>query len=164
MELVNPGLGLIFWMTISFALVLFILGKFAWKPILNMLKTREESIENALAAAEKAREEMKQLQSNHEKLIREAKEESDMLLREARKMKDSIIDEAKIKATEEAERILEAAKENIHFEKMAAITELKNQIAELSIEVAEKVLRQELSDPSKQKDYIDKVINEMNFN
>ena len=164
MELVNPGIGLIFWMTLSFAIVFFILAKFAWKPILNMLKEREGSIESALNSAEKAREEMRHLQSNHEQLLKEAKEERDVILRETRKIKDAIIEEAKLKATEEAERILETAKENIHFEKMAAITELKNQLAVLSIEVAEKVLRQELSDQVKQKDYIEKIINQMNFN
>jgi len=164
MELVNPGIGLIFWMTLSFAIVFFILAKFAWKPIMSMLKERENSIENALNSAEKAREEMRQLKSNHEQLLRDAKEERDVILRETRKLKDTIIEEAKAKATEEAERILETAKENIHFEKMAAVTELKNQLAVLSIEVAEKVLRQELSDPVKQNDYIEKIINEMNFN
>jgi len=164
MELVNPGIGLIFWMTLSFAIVFFILAKFAWKPILNMLKEREGTIESALNSAEKARDEMRQLQSHHEQLLKEAKEERDAILRETRKLKDAIIEEAKAKATEEAERILETAKENIHFEKMAAITDLKNQLAVLSIEVAEKVLRQELSDPVKQKGYIEKIINQMNFN
>ena len=164
MELVNPGIGLIFWMTLSFAIVLFILAKFAWNPILGMLKAREDSIESALSAAEKAKAEMALLHSSHEQLLKEAKEERDAILRETRKMKDAIIEEAKAKATEEAERILETAKENIHFEKMAAITELKNQLATLSIEVAEKVLRQELSDTVKQQDYVEKIINQMNFN
>jgi F-type H+-transporting ATPase subunit b len=164
MELVNPGIGLIFWMTLSFAIVFFILAKFAWVPILSMLKAREGTIENALSSAEKARDEMRQLQSHHEQLLKEAKEERDAILRETRKLKDAIIEEAKVKATEEAERILETAKENIHFEKMAAITDLKNQLAVLSIEVAEKVLRQELADPVKQKGYIEKIINQMNFN
>ena len=164
MELVTPGIGLIFWMTISFLILLFLLKKFAWVPILGMLKEREDSIENALHEAGKAREEMKQLKSSHEQLLREAKDERDAILREARVIKDSIIEEAKQKATEEHNRILESAREAIHFEKMAAITDLKNQIAQLSIEVAEKVLKHELSDSNKQKELADNIINQMNLN
>ncbi len=164
MELVTPGIGLIFWMTISFLILLFLLKKFAWVPILSMLKEREDSIENALHEADKAREEMKQLKSSHEQLLREAKDERDAILREARAIKDSIIEEARTKASEEHNRILESAREAIHFEKMAAITDLKNQIAQLSIEVAEKVLKHELSDNKKQKDLADNIINQMNLN
>lgn len=164
MELVTPHIGLIFWMTLSFALLIYILGKFAWKPVMKALKERENSINDALKAADKAREEMSQLAFSNEQLIKEAKEERDVLLRDARKIRDNVIDEAKTKAEEEAKRIIETAKENIHFEKMAAITDLKNQLAILSIEIAEKILKEELSKSEKQKELMDKLLNEINFN
>ena len=160
MELVSPGIGLIFWMTLSFGIVLFILGKFAWKPILNSLREREDTIDEALNMANKTREEMKELQFSNEQLLKEAKEERDAILRDARKVKDSIIEESKLKANEEAGRIVEAAKESIQHEKMAAMTDLKNQLASLSIEIAEKILREELSADKKQKEYTQKLIDE----
>ena len=113
MELVQPGLGLIFWMTISFSILIFILAKFAWKPIMKGLKEREDSIDQALHAADKAREEMKQLQFSNEQLLKEAKEERDNILRDARHVKENIIEEARVKANEEANRIIENAKESI---------------------------------------------------
>ena len=164
MELVTPHIGLIFWMTLSFGIVLFILGKFAWKPIMKMLKEREESIDNALRAAEKAKEEMTQLVFSNEQLMKEAKEERDGIMRDARKIRDNIIGEAKTKAESEAQRIVETAKENIHFEKMAALTDLKNQIATLSIEIAEKIMKEDLSTNEKQKTLVIKLLNEIHFN
>ena len=164
MELVTPHIGLVFWMTLSFAIVLFILGKFAWKPIMKALKEREESIEGALRAADKAKEEMAQLTFSNEQLMREAKEERDSMLRDARKIRDNIIGEAKTKAEGEAQRIVETAKENIHFEKMAALTDLKNQIAILSIEIAEKIMKENLSTDTKQKELVTKLLNEIHFN
>jgi F-type H+-transporting ATPase subunit b len=164
MELIQPGLGLIFWMTLSFALVLFLLGKYAWKPIMKMLKEREESIDQALHAADRAREEMKNLVSDNEKLLAEAKNERDAILSEARKIREKIIDEARIKANEEAQRIVENALERIENEKMAAITELKNQIALLSIEIAEKLIREELSHDKKQEELIKKMLDDVQAN
>jgi len=164
MELVSPGIGLIFWMTLSFAILIWVLGKFAWKPIMKSLKERENSIDEALHAADKAREEMKQLKFSNEKLLAEAKDERDAILRDARKLRDKMIDEAREKANQEANRIVENAKGRIENEKMAAMTDLKNQLASLSIEIAEKVLKQELSDEKKQKNYVQKLINEINFN
>lgn len=164
MELVQPGIGLIFWMSISFLAVIFILGKFAWKPILQGLKERERTIDEALNEANKAREEMKHLHFTNEKLLKEAKEERDAILREARQIKDSILDEAKLRAEVEANLIIERAKENIHYEKMAAITDLKNQLAVLSIEIAEKIIRTELSDKDKQKVLVNKMLDEIKFN
>ena len=164
MELVTPHIGLIFWMTLSFGIVIFILGKFAWKPIMKGLKERENSIDDALHAAEKAREDMKELKFSNEQLMREAKEERDAMLRDARKIRDNIIGEAKTKAEEEANRIVETAKENIHYEKMAALTELKNQIAILSIEIAEKIMKEDLSKNEKQKELVNKLLNEVKFN
>ncbi|MFC1733796.1 F0F1 ATP synthase subunit B [candidate division KSB1 bacterium] len=164
MELVNPGIGLIFWMTLSFGLVIWILGKFAWKPIMKALKDREESINEALHTADKARDEMKALQFSNEQLLKEAREERDTILREARKIKENIIEEAKLKATDESNRIIETAKESIHYEKMAAITDLKNQIAELSIDIAEKIMKFELSKDDNQKALIEKWMKDINFN
>jgi F-type H+-transporting ATPase subunit b len=164
MELVNPGIGLIFWMTLAFAAILYILGKFAWKPILKALKERETSIEEALHSADKAREEMKQMQFSNEQLLQEAKNERDAILAKARKIKDSIIEESKAKAHEEANRIIISAKESIENEKMSAITELKNQIGELALEIARKILIRELSEPGKQEEYIRQLIKDVKFN
>ena len=147
MELVNPGIGVIFWMALSFGLLLLILGKFVWPPVMQALNERENIIEMALHEADRAREDMKQLVFSNEKLMLEAREERDKLIGEARMVKDSLIEDARLKATEEANRIIENARERIHFEKMAAVTELKNQIANLSIDIAEKIIAKELSDP-----------------
>ncbi len=151
-------------MTLSFGLVLFLLGKYAWKPIMKMLKEREASIENALHAADKAREEMKNLVSDNERLLAEAKNERDAILSEARKIREKMIEEARGKANEEAQRIVENAKERIENEKMAAITELKNQIALLSIEIAEKLIREELSHDKKQEGLIKKMLDDIKSN
>lgn len=164
MELIQPGLGLIFWMTLSFGTVLFILAKFAWKPILKSLKERENSIDEALHAADRAREEMKQLQFSNEQLLREAKNERDAILNEARKIREKMLDEARFKANEEANRIVENARERIENEKMAALTELKNQIALLSIEIAEKLIREELSKDKKQEELIKKMLDDIKSN
>lgn len=164
MELVNPGLGLIIWMTLAFSGILFILGKYAWKPILKALKERENSIHHALMSAEEAKNEMKKMQFSNEKLLQEAKNERDIILMEARKMKENIIEEAKIRANEEANRIVNSAKESIEYEKMAALTELKNSIAEISLEIAGKVLQRELADPAKQHEYIKELTDKITLN
>lgn len=164
MELVKVDIGLLFWMTLTFGTVLFILGKFAWKPIMKMLHEREESIEKALHAAEEAKKEMLKLKAGNEQLLLEAKEERDALMRDARKVKESIIDEARLKANEEANRIIENARESIQFEKMAAINELKNQIASISIEIAEKLIGQELADKEKQNQLTEKLLKEVKIN
>jgi len=164
MELITPSIGLIFWMTISFSIVLWILAKFAWKPIMKSLHDREDSIETALQSAEKAKEEMKQLQFSNEQLLKDAKEERDGLMRDAKKIKDKLIEDAKGTAKEEAARIIESAKESIQNEKMAAITDLKNQLAILSIEIAEKILKEELSKTEKQKQLINNLLDEVHFN
>ncbi len=164
MDLVNPGIGLIFYMTVTFLLLLFILGKFAWKPILNMLKEREDKISDSLALAKQTQEEMKRLKSDNELLLKAAKDERDNIIKDANKMKESIISDARAKAQSEADKIVESARENINNEKMAAIIELKNQIAELSIMVAEKVISRELSDKAKQKEIIESELKNINFN
>ena len=164
MELVKPAIGLVFWMIVSFSIILFILAKFAWKPVLNMIKERESSIEDALSSAEKARKEMKDLMANNEKIIAEARAEKDNMLKEAREAKESIINEARNKAKEEADRVLATARETIQNEKTAAITELKNQVALLSLEIAEKVLKQNLSSDEKQKELVTNLIKDVTLN
>ncbi|MEI6821823.1 MAG: F0F1 ATP synthase subunit B [Bacteroidota bacterium] len=164
MGLVTPSIGLIFWMTLSFGILFFILAKFAWKPIMASLREREQSIDDALQQANVTREEMKALHFSNEQLLKEAKEERDTMMKDARQIRDGILEEAKNKANQEYNRILESAKESIHYEKMAAITELKNQIATLSIEIAEKLIKEELSDKAKQKALIDKMMDNVNFN
>ncbi|MCB0428706.1 MAG: F0F1 ATP synthase subunit B [Flavobacteriales bacterium] len=164
MELIQPAIGLLFWMMVSFLVVLFILKKFAWKPILGALKERETSIENALDEAEKARTEMANLQASNEKLLQEARLERDAMLKDARDMKDKIVAEAKNKAKDEADRLIVAARETIKNEKMAAITELKNQVATLSIDIAEKILRNELTQEEKQKNLNSTLLDEVNLN
>jgi F-type H+-transporting ATPase subunit b len=164
MELITPGLGLIFWMTLAFLMLLFILGKYAWKPIMKALKEREATIHDALHAADRAREEMKLLQFSNEQLLREAKNERDAILADARKVRDAIIEESRTKASEEAARIVFAAKESIHNEKMAAMTDLKNQLAYMSLEVSRKLLKRELSEPRKQEEYLRQLLDEVKFN
>lgn len=158
MELVSPGLGLIFWMVISFSILLFVTFKFIWPAILGGLKEREEEIANSLEEAKKAREEMKSLQSDNQALIKEAKDQRDDILKEAKALKEDIIKEAKQQATMEGHRLVEESKKRIQQEKMAAITELKNQVADLSISIAEKLIKSELSAKNKQKDLMDQLI------
>lgn len=162
--LTTPGLGLIFWTTIVFLLLFLLLAKFAWKPIVAAIRKRNEAIDIALQAAEKARLEMAQLQVNNEQLLKEAQKERDIILAEARKMRDKIVEEAGVKAKEETERIIAAAQENIHFEKMAAITELKNQVAVLSLEIAEKIIQENLAGDAKQQELAQKMAGEISFN
>ena len=164
MELVTPEIGLIFWTTIVFLLLLIVLKKYAWKPILAAVDERNKSIEDALKAADKAKKEMLALNTDNERILIQAKKERDALLKEGREIKDNIIAEAKDKAKTEADKILITAKEQINNEKMKAITELKNQVAEMSIDIAEKILKSELSDKNKQKELIAEALksNELN--
>ncbi len=162
MELVTPALGLIFWTTVVFLLLLLLLKKFAWKPILSAVEERNNLINDSLQAAEKARDEMSELNSNNEKIIAQAKIDRDGLLKEAREMKSQIISQAKDQAVLEAEKLVNSAKEQISNEKMKALTELKNHVADLSIEMAEKILSNELSDASKQKELITRSLKENN--
>tara|TARA_B100000029_G_C17082686_1_gene781139 strand:+ start:118 stop:612 length:495 start_codon:yes stop_codon:yes gene_type:complete len=164
MELVTPEIGLIFWTTIVFLILLIVLKKYAWKPILSAVDERNKSIEEALKAADKAKNEMQALNTDNERILMEAKKERDALLKEGREIKDNIIAEAKDKAKVEADKILTTANEQINNEKMKAITELKNQVAEISIDIAEKILKSELSDKNKQKELIAEALksNELN--
>ncbi|MBN2350869.1 MAG: F0F1 ATP synthase subunit B [Bacteroidales bacterium] len=164
MDLLVPHTGTIIWMTIAFSISFFILAKFAWKPILGFLKSRENSIKNALRSAEEAKEEMSKLKADNEQIIAEAKKERDLIIKEARDLKDSIINEAKNKATEEATRILEAAKENIKSEKLMAFNEIKTQVALVSVKIAEKLLQEKLSEGSEQKELIEKLLRQVKLN
>ena len=164
MELVKPEFGLIFWMCISFGIILWILGKFAWKPILKMLSDRENSIQDALDSAERAKEEMKALQAGNEKILAEARHERDLMLKDAREIREKMISEAKGIAATEGERMLKSARENIQNEKMAAITDLKNQVGVLSLEIAEKILKAELASDEKQKALVNTLLKDVNLN
>lgn len=161
MDLVTPGLGLIFWQALTFIIVLTVLSKVAWKPILSTLKEREEAIDGALKAAEAARNEMATLQATNEKLLQEARIERDRVLREAETTATAIVIEAKDKANEEAARMLENARMAIQNEKSAAMADIKNYVASLSIEMAEKVLRKELADASAQKSLVEGYLRDM---
>lgn len=162
--LVKPDIGLIFWTTITFLILLVLLRKFAWKPILGAVKDRETSIKESLASAEKARDEMERLQSNNEKILQEARQERDKLLKEAREIRDKIVNEAKDLASEQAEQIISSAKDQIHNQKMAAITELKNQVGEMSIEIAELILRSELTNKQKQEELVESHLKNFKLN
>ena len=164
MQLVTPGIGLIFWMLVSFSLVMLILKAFAWTPIMKGIHQREETIEKALEAANEAKKEMLLLKAGNEQLLREAKDERDALMRDARKMKEAILDEARSKASEESARIVENARENIQFEKMAAINDLKHQIAAISIEIAEKLVGKELENIQQQHQLTEKLLKEVKIN
>ena len=162
--LINPGLGTFFWMLVSFGVLVFILGKWGWPMLLKALKKREQAIGDSLNAAEKAREEMAQLVAHNEDLLKDAKLQRDELLRNARLTSEKIVEDARAKATEEADRIVESARESINYEKMRAMYDLKNQIATLSIDIAEKLMKAELSDKEKANSLIQRELEEAHLN
>ncbi|MBS1564557.1 MAG: F0F1 ATP synthase subunit B [Bacteroidetes bacterium] len=164
MELLTPDLGLFIWNLLAFLIVFFILAKFAWKPILKSLKERETGIADALATAEKVKQEMATMKSENEALLAKAREERAQLLKEAKETKDKIINEAKDAARTEAAKILADAHASIQQQKNAALTDVKNQVGNLVIEVAEKVLRRELGNKSEQENYIKQLANEVKLN
>ena len=164
MGLVMPNPGTIFWMLVIFGIVVFILKKFAWKPILNALKEREESIANALDSAEEAKREVAGLKADNEKIIAEARREKDLILREAKELKDKIVVEAKEKAAAEAQKTIEHASLQIEAEKTAAINEIKKQVAELSVNIAEKIIQKELSNKIEQEKMVDGLIDDIKLN
>mgnify|MGYP005840483453 CR=1 FL=1 len=164
MELVTPGIGLVFWTTLAFLLLLFVLSKYAWRPILNAVKERELNIEVALQQAEKARAEMAKLTADNEKLLAAAKEERAQILKEAKLVGEKIIEEAREKAKEEANKYLTEAKAEITTQKLAAITEVKNQVGLLAIELSEKILRKELAGKDSQEKFVAELINDIKLN
>ena len=161
MELVTPEVGLIFWTTLSFFILLFILGKFAWKPILAAVAERENSIESALSKAEAVKEEMARLTSENEALLKQARAERDAILSEATKVKNQIISDAKDAANREGARLLEHARQEINNQKAIAIADVKNQVATLSLEIAEKVLRKQFEDQKKQDELVKDLLKEV---
>ncbi len=164
MELIKPDLGLLFWMVLSFGVVLFILVKFAWRPILAALKYRERSISKSLLAAQRAREEMAKIEFGNEKITQLAKIERENLLKEAKEIKNKIIEEARESAKLDAKKIIEEARQSVQHEKNQAINEIKNQIAALSVDIAEKILKQRLGDESLQKELINDLIKDIDLN
>lgn len=164
MDLVTPGFGLIFWTSVVFIILLLLLKKMAWTPILENVDARNKSIEEALVAAENARDEMSNLKADNERILKEARAERDEMLKEARDIKANIVSDAKNSAKEEADKMIASAKAVIENEKAAAISELKKSVGALSIEIAEKVLKAELKDSEKQNTYIAEMLKEVKLN
>jgi F-type H+-transporting ATPase subunit b len=164
-KLINEfSLGLFVWQTILFILLILLLKKFAWKPILNAVNEREEGIKNALAEADKARQEMQNINADNERILKEARTERDGMLKEAREIKNNLIEEAKEEAKTQANKLIEQAKTSIQSEKLAAIADLKNQVAELSMNIAEKVVKDELSNKDKQLKLVEQMLKEAKLN
>ncbi len=164
MDLLLPNPGLIFWTTIAFLLLVFLLSKFAWKPILQTLKIREESISEALKAAELARGEMDELKADNEKLLAKAREEREHLLKDAAKAANLIKDIAKTEAEVITKRMMEDAKAGIETEKQSALAEVRNQVANLSVEIAEKIIRKNLENDKAQIALVDEFLNDKSYN
>ncbi|HEX4888325.1 MAG TPA: F0F1 ATP synthase subunit B [Luteibaculaceae bacterium] len=162
--LVKPELGLIVWTTIVFVLLLILLAKFAWKPILSAVKDREQSIKNALDSANAARDEMAKLTATNEQLLKEAYAEKDAILKKAKESAEAIVAQAKGTAKDEADKLINNARAAINIEKQAALTELKNQVAALSIEIAEKIVRENLSSNEKQQALANTLVKEVSLN
>ena len=158
------SIGLFFWQILLFLLLFFLLKKFAWKPILNAVNEREDGIKNALAEADNARKEMENLKSDNEKILKEARAERDAMMKDAREIKESMISEAKEEAKAQGTKLIEQAKSTIQNEKLAAITDLKNEVADLSISIAEKVMQQELSSEGKQAALVEKMLGDIKLN
>jgi len=163
-NIITPDLGLFFWQTIIFLVTLFLLSKFAWGPIMSALREREGSISDALLTAEKAREEIQKLQNTNEALLIEARAERDRIIAEAQKASVAMIEDARLKASTEGNRQVEIAKNAIQTEKLLALNEVKNYAATLALEIAEKILRKELTNPDEQKKLVNEYIKEVNLN
>ena len=164
MDLVTPGLGLIFWSVLTFLFLLFILRKFAWKPILDAVSEREEGIKNALHSAEIAKRDMQNLRSDNEKLLAEAGSEREAMMKEAREIKEKMISDAKAEAQVAGQKMIEQAKAAIESEKNAAMNELKIQVSTLSLEIAEKLLKEELSNKESQTKLVEKMLGDVKLN
>lgn len=161
MDLITPEIGLFFWQTIVFLVLILLMAKFAWKPILGAIQKREDSINDALASAENARKEMQNLQADNEKLLKEARIQRDAMLKEARELKEKIVADASAEAQEKADKIVAQAQTTIQNEKNAALADIKNQVAELSIQIAEKVIRKELSNVEQQHRLVDEMLQDV---
>ncbi|WP_299524281.1 F0F1 ATP synthase subunit B [Winogradskyella sp.] len=164
MDLIKPGFGLVFWTVITFLILLFLLRKFAWKPILGAVSEREEGIKDALASAENARKEMENLHADNERILQEARAEREAMLKDAREIREQTIAKAEAEAQEKASKIIEKAQAAIESEKKAAMAELKSHVAGLSIDIAEKVVRGELSNKDKQLKLVEDMLGETTLN
>lgn len=164
MSLILPDLGLLFWTTAIFLLFWFLMSKFAFKPIVKAIKDRERTIEDALSAADKAKTEMQQLQSDNASLLKEAREEGAKILKEAKDVKELIIAEAHTRAKDEAAKIVSAAKVEIDSQKKAALAEVKNEVSKLSLEIAQKVIGKELDSSKEHQSYINSLVEKINVN
>ena len=164
MELITPGVGLVFWTTLVFLLVLGFLSKFAWKPIMTALEEREKSIETALSEAENARNEMKKLQASNEALLQEARVERDAILKEARSAANVMIEEAKERGNKEFNSLLDSARPEIKRERDAAMASLQAQVADLTITVAEKILRKQLDNSAASKELVNDYLKDLKLN
>jgi F-type H+-transporting ATPase subunit b len=164
MDLITPDLGLLFWTGLVFCILLFILTKFIWKPILSSVNAREQKISDALALAEQTKAEMKALQASNENLLKEARIERDVIVKDAKETATKMIDDAKNASKIEAEKIISTALTSINAEKTAAIAELKTQVASISIEIAEKIIKAELATNEKQKALAEQLAGDINLN
>ena len=164
MELLVPEIGLVILQTIAFLLLMFLLAKFAWKPVLAAIKEREQSIDEALNKAELAKQEMTRLTAQNEELMKEARSERDLILKEAKALKDSIVHEAKTQAHTEGAKLIEKARIEIENQKKAALAELKSQVSTLSLDIAERVLRNQLQDKAKQQELVSNLLKDVELN
>ncbi|MEJ6492963.1 MAG: F0F1 ATP synthase subunit B [Flavobacteriales bacterium] len=164
MEIVTPAIGQIFWGGLVFLILLFLLKKYAWRPILTAVNEREKTIEDSLELAEKTKNEMKILQAQNEDLLKEARAERDAIVRDAKEVATKMVEDSKNAAKVEAEKVMVSAREAINSEKTAAISELKNQVASFSLEIAEKLVRQDLSSNDNQKALAEKLAAEVKMN
>ena len=164
MDLLIPEVGLVVFQTIAFLLLMFLLSKFAWKPVLAAIKEREQSIDDALNKAELAKQEMARLTSQNEELMKQARAERDEILKEAKVLKDSIVNEAKTSAQTEGAKLIEKARIEIENQKKAALAELKGQVSTLSLDIAERVLRAQLDDKAKQQDLVANLLKDVELN
>lgn len=163
-SLVTPGIGLIVWTTLVFLILLFLLGKFAWKPILKAVKEREQGIEESLSAAQNARKEMESLHSDHERLVKEAKAQRDQILKGAKETKDQVIAQAQETAKTEAQAIMAKGKEEIVREREQAFKQLKSEVAQMAIQAASLILKDELKDKAKQEALVEAYLKDTKFN
>jgi len=164
MDLLIPEVGTIVWQTISFLILLFILAKFAWKPVLKSISERERSIENALDSAEKAKDEMARLTCENEQLLIQARSERDEILKEAKELKDQIVLDAKTSAEVEGAKMIEKARQEIEHQKALALAEVKNEVSTLALDIARKVLHKNFQDQSNQEQLVDELLKDIKLN
>ncbi|TCK83405.1 F0F1 ATP synthase subunit B [Albibacterium bauzanense] len=164
MELVTPAIGLIFWQTIGFVILLFVLTKFAWKPVMKSISERERSIEAALDSAEKAKEEMARLTNENEHLLIQARAERDTILKEAKQLKDQIVSSAKAAAETEGAKMIEKARQEIEHQKVLALAEVKNEVSTLALDIARKVLHKNFQEQSNQEQLVNELLKDIKLN